>query len=70
MLVGRICNHETGAAACARLQEKGYFEYGGSTVILLLPPGRFEPDADILSHSAQGIESKVRLGERIGTAAR
>ena len=36
----------------------------------LLPPGRFEPDADILSHSAQGIESKVRLGERIGTAAR
>ena len=28
MLVGRICNHETGAAACARLQEKGYFEYG------------------------------------------
>ena len=70
LLVGRIRNHCETPASFGKLQEKGYFEYGGSTVILLLPPGRFEPDADILSHSAQGIESKVRLGERIGTAAR
>lgn len=70
LLVGRIRNHCETPTSFGKLQEKGYFEYGGSTVILLLPPGRFEPDADILSHSAQGIESKVRLGERIGTAAR
>ncbi len=70
LLVGRIRNHCETPASFGKLQEKGYFEYGGSTVILLLPPGCFEPDADILSHSAQGIESKVRLGERIGTAAR
>ena len=51
MLVGRICNHETGAAACARLQEKGYFEYGGS---------------DIAKWSARGIESKVKTGDPVG----
>lgn len=66
MLVGRICNHETGAAACARLQEKGYFEYGGSTVILLLEHGKFEPAADIAKWSARGIESKVKTGDPVG----
>ena len=66
MLVGRICNHETGAAACARLQEKGYFEYGGSTVILLLERGTFEPAADIAKWSASGIESKVKTGDPVG----
>lgn len=66
MLVGRICNHETGAAACARLQEKGYFEYGGSTVILLLERGTFEPAADIAKWSARGIESKVKTGDPVG----
>ena len=66
MLVGRICNHETGAAACARLQEKGYFEYGGSTVILLLEHGKFEPAADIAKWSASGIESKVKTGAPVG----
>ena len=66
MLVGRICNHETGDAACARLQEKGYFEYGGSTVILLLEHGKFEPAADIAKWSARGIESKVKTGDPVG----
>ena len=49
-------------------QEKGYFAYGGSTVILLLEPGRVRMDEDILTYSAQGVESKVRTGERIGEA--
>lgn len=69
LLVGRILNHEEQAgAAFEKLQEKGYFAYGGSTVILLLEPGRVQLDEDILNYSAQGIESKVRTGERIGQA--
>lgn len=69
LLVGRICNHtESAGAHFDKLQEKGYFAYGGSTVILLLEPGRVRMDEDILTHSAQGIESKVRTGERIGEA--
>ena len=69
LLVGRICNHtESAGAHFDKLQEKGYFAYGGSTVILLLEPGRVRMDEDILTHSAQGIECKVRTGERIGEA--
>lgn len=67
LLVGKILNHEERpGAAFEKLQEKGYFAYGGSTVILLLEPGRVRLDEDIVSHSARGIESKVRTGERIG----
>ena len=62
MLVGKIRNH--GLRRFGKLQEKGYFEYGGSTVILLCKG--ITIDKDILEHSAQGIETIVRTGERIG----
>lgn len=68
LLVGKICNHCEDAAAFEKLQEKGYFAYGGSTVILLLKKGAVRIDADILEHSARGIETVVRIGERIGIA--
>ncbi len=66
LLVGKIRNHCEAAASFGKLQEKGYFEYGGSTVILLLKKDAVRIDADILEHSARGIETKVRIGERIG----
>lgn len=66
MLVGRISNH--GHRSFRKLEEKGYFEYGGSTVILLCKKGSVQIDKDILDYSAKGIETKVRLGERIGEA--
>lgn len=66
LLVGKIVNHEENAASFTKLQEKGYFAYGGSTVILLLKKDTVCMDEDILNYSAQGIETKVRLGERIG----
>lgn len=66
LLVGKIVNHAEDAADFSKLQEKGYFAYGGSTVILLLKKDVVRIDEDILTHSAQGIETKVRLGERIG----
>ena len=66
LLVGKICNHEDGKAEFGKLKEKGYFQYGGSTVILLCKG--IQIDEDILSHSAQGIETKVRMGDKIGTA--
>ena len=65
LLVGKICNHNETAGSFAKLQEKGYFEYGGSTVILLLKKDAVTVDADILQYSAKGIETKVKIGERI-----
>lgn len=46
--------------------EKGFFKFGGSTVILFIEKGRLKVDADIINHSAQGIESRVLFGETIG----
>lgn len=66
LLVGKICNH--GHRSFRKLEEKGYFAYGGSTVILLCKTNRVRMDKDILDYSAKGIETKVRLGERIGEA--
>ena len=47
-------------------QEKGYFLFGGSTVIWILPPGMLQLDADVVQNSAQGIEIWVPLGDRLG----
>ena len=66
LLVGKICNH--GHRSFRKFEEKGYFAYGGSTVILLCRKDRVKIDRDILDYSAKGIETKVHLGERIGEA--
>lgn len=46
--------------------EKGYFFFGGSTVILLLEKQSFKIDKDLLENSKKGIETKVYMGERLG----
>ncbi|MBO4438043.1 MAG: phosphatidylserine decarboxylase [Spirochaetaceae bacterium] len=66
MLVGRIVNLE-GEGTAVRGREKGFFEYGGSTVILLLKRGTAQIKAPILQNSALGIETPVKMGEVIGT---
>ena len=67
LLVGKIVNHH-GKTAVRRGQEKGYFQFGGSTVVMLLKRGAAEIDGDILANSKEGIETVVRFGERIGAA--
>lgn len=68
LMVGRIVNHH-GKARVARGQEKGYFQFGGSTVVMLMEPGRADIDADILENSLSHIETIVRMGEKIGVRA-
>ena len=46
-------------------QEKGYFRFGGPTVILLTEPGRVVPDKDLLDATANGHETLVKMGTRI-----
>ena len=64
MLVGRIRNH--GKAAFSRGEEKGWFELGGSTVVLLVRKGTVVIDDDIVEWSRRGVEVRVRLHERVG----
>ena len=67
MLVGRICNNHS-EAKIYRGMEKGRFEFGGSTIVLLLEKGAAKIDSDILRNSSEGIETVVKFGEKIGTA--
>lgn len=68
LMVGKIVNHHE-AAVVSRGEEKGYFEFGGSTVVVLLERGRVTLDEDILRNSRDGYETKVKAGERLGRKA-
>ena len=63
ILVGKIQNHNK--ESFTRLEEKGYFEFGGSTILMLLS-GDIQFDPDIAENNAEGNEIQVRAGERIG----
>lgn len=65
MFVGRIENRPGERHVC-RGEEKGNFAFGGSTIILMTQKGRVIPDGDILRHSKSGVETKVKLGTRVG----
>lgn len=61
LLVGRIVN-DVKEGAFTKGMEKGRFEFGGSTIILLLPPG----SAEIAPYyAAADDEIEVRQGERL-----
>jgi phosphatidylserine decarboxylase len=51
-----------------RGQEKGYFQYGGSTVVVLFQRGRVRFDDDLVADSANGLEVAVKCGSRIGVS--
>ena len=65
LLVGKIHNHNV-SKKIKKGQEKGYFMFGGSTVILLLKNNVVKFDSDLLKNSKNGYETVVKLGEKIG----
>ena len=69
MMVGRIVNYH-GAGTMRRGEEKGKFEFGGSTIVVLTQAGAVIPDEEFLVNTANNKETKVKCGERIGTAGR
>ncbi|MGN0166135.1 MAG: phosphatidylserine decarboxylase [Lachnospiraceae bacterium] len=67
MGVGRICNDEMNKAYVKQGDKKGHFAFGGSSIVLLLPKDSFVPDEDILKNTLEGYETRVLMGERIGS---
>lgn len=47
-------------------EEKGYFEFGGSTIVLLIKKDIVIIDEDIYNNSLENIETNVKYGEKIG----
>ena len=64
LLVGKIVNNRK--KKIVKGEEKGYFKYGGSTVILVFKENKIKLDKDILENSKDGYETYVKLGEKIG----
>lgn len=64
-LVGRISNLH-GDCRVEKGQEKGHFDFGGSTIVVLVKPGVLKVDDDILRNHADGCETVIKYGERIG----
>lgn len=65
LMVGKIENRPV-MSHVRRGQEKGNFAFGGSTIIYMTQKDKVFPDMDILINSADGIETKVQIGSRIG----
>ncbi|MDR0679488.1 MAG: archaetidylserine decarboxylase [Puniceicoccales bacterium] len=77
-LCGQILMIEIGATCVGSIQqtftpfqealkgaEKGYFQFGGSTVILLFERDRIKFSEDLLANTQDGIETYVMMGDKI-----
>ncbi len=61
--VGKIVQSHPWKKPFSRGEEKGYFLFGGSTVILLGEKGLWKPSADMTSNTANGIETYLHIGD-------
>lgn len=62
LMVGRICNYHN-KHTFARGEEKGRFEFGGSTIVLLFKKNTVRADISILNCEN---EYPVKMGQKIG----
>jgi phosphatidylserine decarboxylase len=69
MGVSKIIQHNPSGSVFKKGEEKGYFEFGGSTTMIILQKNRVNIDEDILQYSGQGIETLVKYGSAIGRKA-
>lgn len=65
LLVGRICNYHQ-EYEFKRGEEKGKFEYGGSTIVLLVHGDYVSIDKYLLNTTKKNKETIVRIGQKIG----
>lgn len=64
LMVGKIKNNNKDLFL--KGEEKGYFELGGSTIVVLVKDNVVEVDKDILENTKKDIETKVGYMEKVG----
>lgn len=64
--VGTIIQNNKVGDLIKKGDEKGYFKFGGSTVILFLEKNAVTLDDDLIKNTLEGYETKVHMGEQIG----
>jgi phosphatidylserine decarboxylase len=65
--VGSIVQTFTPDQAVAKGDEKGYFQFGGSSTLLVFEPGRIRLADDLIENSLKQTELYARIGDRLGT---
>jgi len=66
-MVGSIVQTYTGNSV-NKGEEKGYFKFGGSTVVLLFEKNKIRIDDDLLINTLKGFETAIKQGEGIGVS--
>jgi len=66
-MVGSIIQTHLGDYA-KKGEEKGYFKFGGSSVVLIFKKNKIRIDNDLLNNTLKGYETAIKQGERIGTS--
>lgn len=68
MMVGSIVITADGGRRLSRMDELGYFAFGGSTIVLLFPPGALIFDEDLVTNSRDHLETLVQVGASLGVS--
>ena len=68
--VGSIHQTFTPGEPYAKGDEKGYFSFGGSSLVLLFEPGTIQFDQDLLDASSERMEVRGLMGQSLGRALR
>ncbi len=63
--VGKIVQSHPWDKPFLRGEEKGYFLFGGSTVVILGEKGAWEPSKDMLDNTQNGMETYIKLGDEV-----
>lgn len=64
--VGTIHQTFSSEAEVKKGDEKGYFSFGGSCIVLLFEKGKIVFDSDLLENSALGLETLGKYGSSLG----
>ncbi len=68
LMVGRIKNYDE-EGSIIKGTPKGKFEFGGSTICLLVEKDKVIFDKDIIENTNNGYETAIKMGEQIGIKA-
>lgn len=68
--VGSIHQTFQGNTRVQKGAEKGYFEFGGSCLVLLFEKGRIQFDEDLIRNTQANLETRAYLGQSLGRALR
>lgn len=64
-MVGSIKQSYTAGSQIEKGAEKGYFAFGGSTVVLLFKKDAIKINEDLLQNTQKGFETSILMGEAI-----